>query len=253
MQDIRRIHVGKAPIDVIGAEDAAHWVLCRLNNGIKTRVAAANSAIIVATESQTAFAETLKSFDLVLADGFWPALSASLLHQFHVPHTNTSPFLRALFRQSGNDGLKVFLLGARPEMVKNAAANLYLFHPNAKTVGYYNGYFDIEDEPGVVELINKSGATVLLVGISSPKKELFIIRNWDNLNLLLSIGVGGQFDIWGGGTREAPDWVRRYGFEWLFRLMQEPQRLLKRYSVENMRFLFIVLKQLLNKVINFVK
>lgn len=131
----------------------------------------------------------------------------------------------------------MFLLGASSEVVTEAAANLARFHPNAKVVGYENGYFDLKGEPRVIDLINRSGATAVLVGISSPKKELFIHRHWDNLNVLLSVGVGGQFDIWGGGTREAPDWVRRYGFEWFFRLMQEPKRLLKRYTIENIRFL----------------
>ncbi len=245
-----RVYIGRTPIDVIGAEEAAQWVLERLRHGLKTRVAPVNAAIVVASETQPSFVELLETFDLLLVDGFWPALAASFLHRSRVPHTNTSPFLRALFRQSGPDGLKVFLLGARSEIVREAAANLMHFHPNAKVVGYENGYFDLNDEPRVINLINRSGATAVLVGISSPKKELFIYRHWDNLNLLLSIGVGGQFDIWGGKTREAPDWVRRYGFECFFRLMQEPKRLLKRYTVDNMRFLFIVFKQAMNMMVN---
>jgi UDP-N-acetyl-D-mannosaminuronic acid transferase (WecB/TagA/CpsF family) len=97
---MNRVHIGNAPIDVINAEEAARWVLYRLYHGVRTRVAPVNSAIVVATETQASFAEVLESFDLLLADGFWPALSASFLHGSRVPHTNTSPFLRALFRQS---------------------------------------------------------------------------------------------------------------------------------------------------------
>jgi N-acetylglucosaminyldiphosphoundecaprenol N-acetyl-beta-D-mannosaminyltransferase len=250
IQTIKRIHIGKAPIDIIGADEAAHWVLNRLYHKVRTCVAPVNSAIVVASENQPQYVEVLESFDLLITDGLWPALSASLLYGARVPHTNTSPFLRALFRQSGPDGLKVFLLGARSEVVADAAANLARFHPNAKVIGYENGYFNHEDETKIVDLINKSGATTLLIGISSPKKELFINRHWDNLNLLLSVGVGGQFDIWGGITREAPDWVRKCGFEWLFRLMQEPKRLLKRYTADNIRFLFIVFKQAMNMLAN---
>lgn len=250
MQKIKRIHVGKAPIDVIGAEEAARWVLDRLYHGVRTRVAPVNSAIVVATEAQASFAEVLETFDLLLADGFWPALSASLLCGPCVPHTNTSPFLRALFRQSGPDGMKVFLLGARSEIVTEAAANLTRFHPNAKVVGYENGYFDLKDEPRVIDLINTSGATAVLVGISSPKKELFIRRHWAELNVLLSVGVGGQFDIWAGETREASELIREYGFEWFFRLSQEPGRLWKRYTIENLRFIFIVFKQALGMLLN---
>lgn len=245
-----RVFIGKAPIDVIGAVEAAQWVLDRVHRGIRTRIAPVNSAIVVAARTQPSFAETLESFDLLLADGFWPAFSATLLFRTKVPHTNTSPFLRALFQQCGPAGMKVFLLGARPEVVAIAASNLTRFHPNAIVVGYENGYFDPDDASHFIDLINASGATALFVGISSPKKELFIERHWSKLNVLLSVGVGGQFDIWGGQTREAPDWVRKWGLEWFFRLIQEPNRLLKRYTIENIRFVLIVLGQAVQMLMN---
>ncbi len=249
MQDIenklKRIHIGKAPIDVIGVDEAVHWVLDRLHHGVRTCVAPVNSAIVVASETQASFVEVLETFDLLLADGFWPALYASLLYGSRVPHTNTSPFLRALFRRSGPSALKVFLLGGGLDVVMRAAGNLRNFHPSAAVVGYEHGYFELNEEARIVDSINASGAAVVLVGISSPKKELFIRRHWAELNVPLSVGVGGQFDIWAGETREAPDWIRKYGFEWLFRLCQEPNRLWKRCTIENLRFIFIVLKQAL--------
>jgi len=185
----------------------------------------------------------LQKFDVVIADGAWTAVAASLLFRRRVPHTNTSPFIRALFRDPGPEKLRVFLLGARPEIVASAAVQLPRLHPTVTVVGYQHGYFNTEDEDQIVESIEHSGAQILLIGISTPKKELFIRRHWSRLNVCMAFGIGGLVDIWGGKTSEAPEWVRKSGFEWLFRLVQEPRRLWRRYTVDGLAFLHIVLKQ----------
>ena len=240
---MKRIHITGTPIDKVSADEAALWVLARYKSGIRTKEAPVNAAIIAMAARDPIFQSSLKEFDLVIADGFWPALSATFLNKSRFPHANTSPFLKALFRNSSPNGLSVFLLGAQPELVEKAAKNLRNFHPNALVVGYRDGYFDLQEEGEIVNLINESEAKVLLIGISSPKKEYFIKRHWAQLNTPISIGVGGQFDIWAGNIKEAPSWIRKCGFEWFFRLCQEPKRLWERYSITNLRFTLLVLNQ----------
>jgi N-acetylglucosaminyldiphosphoundecaprenol N-acetyl-beta-D-mannosaminyltransferase len=233
-------------VNIANPDEAATWTFKRIQAKIKTTVTPVNAAVIVAASKDPDFKKCLAVFDLSIADGLWTAIAATFLRRSRVPHANTSPFLRALFKKSPADSLSVFLLGARQNVVKRAAENFITYHPKARIVGYADGYFKAEDEKGIVDAINKSKAQVLLLGISSPKKEYFIRDNWKRLKVLLSVGVGGQFDIWGGSIKEAPDPVRKFGFEWLFRVCQEPGRLWKRYSITNFKFILLVIKEVLN-------
>lgn len=245
---VQRIHIAGAPIDVITAEDTALLVYRRLKDGLRTRVASVNAAIINLASNSQEFQRILEGFDLILADGLWPALAGRCLFRSRVPHATTSLFLKALFQESSPNGLRVFLLGARREVVKRATANLPCFYPNAIVVGCKDGYFKSNEETNIVNIINKSGAEILLLGMSSPKKEFFIQRYSAELNVSLSVGVGGLFDIWAGDIKEVPNWMRTFGFEWLFRLCQEPRRLWKRYTVTNARFIWLVILQALRIV-----
>jgi N-acetylglucosaminyldiphosphoundecaprenol N-acetyl-beta-D-mannosaminyltransferase len=243
---LERVLIGAAPVDIATADEAARWVLDRKSCGVRTSITPINAAIVVLAARNQSFRQILEEFDLALADGMWPAIAASYLYKSRVPHANTSPFLRSLFRQSGSNGLGVFLLGGKPYVVKKAAASLPYVHPNAYVVGYMHGYFEPDEEIRIVNQINKAGATILLLGISSPKKEIFIRRHWAELNVPISVGVGGLFDIWAGQTAEAPNCIRKYGLEWFFRLCQEPRRLWKRYTKTNFQFIWLVLKQALS-------
>jgi N-acetylglucosaminyldiphosphoundecaprenol N-acetyl-beta-D-mannosaminyltransferase len=242
---MKRTHIADVPIDIVTAEEAARWVLDRIRQGVRTSVAAVNAAIVVMATRDPRLPRWLENFDLVIADGVWTAVAASLLSRARVPYANTSPFIRALFRRSGPGGLRVYLLGALPAVVERAAAQLPRLFPTVRVVGHEDGYFAAEDEHGIVERINKSGADILLIGITTPKKEMFIRRYWSELNVGMAFGIGGLIDIWGGQTTEAPFWIKNCGFEWLFRLIQEPKRLWRRYTVDNLCFLRIVVKQAL--------
>lgn len=244
---MHRIFLDASPIDIATAEEAAEWTLERMERGERTSVAGVNASIAVLAQEEPDVSRMLKEFDLVLADGLWLAWAASVLNGRKVPHANTSPFVKEVFKKSGSGTLKVFLLGAQQEVVTRASERMTEFHPQAEVVGFENGYFKEEDEAGVVERINASGAEVVLVGMSTPMKEQFIRRHWADLNVGISIGVGGLFDVWAGKTHEVSDLLRRLGLEWVFRLFQEPRRLFLRYTVANSRFIWLVVKLLFRK------
>jgi N-acetylglucosaminyldiphosphoundecaprenol N-acetyl-beta-D-mannosaminyltransferase len=239
----QRIHLGGTPIDVISAEHAALLVSRRLKDGLRTTVAPVNAAIVDLAANSPDVQRIFERFDLVLADGLWVALAATCLFRIRVHHANTLPFIRTLFQCCTSNDLKVFLLGARADVVKRAAASVHHLHHNVTVVGYRDGYFKSDEQSSIVDIINKSGANILLVGTSSPKKELFIQQNWGELTVSIGVGVGGLFDIWAGDVREAPTWIRKVGFEWIVRLCQEPRRLWKRYTISNLRFIVVVLNQ----------
>ena len=114
--------------------------------------------------------------------------------------------------------------------------------------GYRNGYFDKDQELQISKEIAASGANILFVAITSPKKEIFLNTYKEELQEVNFImGVGGSFDVISGKVRRAPLWMQNSGLEWFFRVLQEPKRMWKRYLVGNTKFIFLVLKSLIKE------
>jgi len=112
-------------------------------------------------------------------------------------------------------------------------------------VGYRHGYFSEEESPQVAAAIRDSRARILFVAISSPRKERWLGEHGPTLNVPFAMGVGGSIDVVAGITRRAPPAWQRLGIEWLYRLIQEPQRMLRRYLVTNVQFSAMVARALL--------
>ena len=88
----------------------------------------------------------------------------------------------------------------------------------------------------------------LFIGISSPKKEIFIKQYKDRLSANLIMGVGGSFDIYAGKTKRAPDFMKKYGMEWIYRIYQEPKRMWKRYLITNTIYIFLIIKKIFSQI-----
>lgn len=141
------------------------------------------------------------------------------------------------------ESYRVYLLGAKRDVVERTREVLLEKHPNLVIVGAHDGYFGEGDFDTVAEEVRTSGAQIVFVGITSPKKE-HLIERFRELGLLgIYVGVGGSFDVVSGSIPRAPKWMQRAHMEWLFRLMQEPRRLAKRYVVGNARFLALLRKE----------
>ncbi|MNR41476.1 putative N-acetylmannosaminyltransferase [compost metagenome] len=114
-------------------------------------------------------------------------------------------------------------------------------YPHLKVAGHHHGYF-WDDEAAIVEKIRASGAQLLFVAITSPKKENFINRWQDQLGVNFVMGVGGTFDVVAGKVKRAPKWMQDCGLEWFYRIIQEPKRMWKRYFITNSKFAWLLLK-----------
>ena len=145
-----------------------------------------------------------------------------------------------LVKLSAAKNYPIFLLGAKENVVNDTKSTLLQKYNNLKIAGIHHGYF-WDDEEIVVEKIKKSGAKLLFVAITSPKKENFINKWKDELGVEFVMGVGGSFDVVAGKVKRAPNWMQRSGLEWFFRLAQEPRRMFKRYAITNIKFLFLIL------------
>ncbi|WP_208995859.1 WecB/TagA/CpsF family glycosyltransferase [Pannonibacter tanglangensis] len=136
--------------------------------------------------------------------------------------------------------LRIYLLGAKPEPVARAAEHIEDNYPGHHVAGFRDGYFGPDELDDVIADINAAKADLLLVGMGNPRQEQFIVDNRARLNPTVCIGVGALFDFMSGEVVRAPQVLQAAGLEWLFRLMQEPRRLGKRYTIGIYRFLAAV-------------
>jgi N-acetylglucosaminyldiphosphoundecaprenol N-acetyl-beta-D-mannosaminyltransferase len=150
----------------------------------------------------------------------------------------------ALMRRAGDKGWRVFLLGAREEVVSKVADTYQRKYPKLVLAGYRNGYWKGEvEEAAVVEQIRASRADLLFVAISSPKKEQFLGRYQAEMKIPFAMGVGGTFDVAIGRVKRAPVWMQKSGLEWFYRFLQEPRRMFRRYFIEDMAFIWLFIKE----------
>lgn len=163
--------------------------------------------------------------------------------------TGVDLFLR-LLTLSNQKGYRIYLFGSKEEVIKKAKENIENSYPDIKIVGYRNGYFSDEDNDSIVHNMATSGADILFVGFSSPKKEYWINKNIDRLNIPFVMGIGGTYDYMAGNTKRAPKWFQTHGLEWVYRLAQEPRRMWKRYAIGNFSFILFTLRTTVYQKIN---
>jgi N-acetylglucosaminyldiphosphoundecaprenol N-acetyl-beta-D-mannosaminyltransferase len=142
-------------------------------------------------------------------------------------------------------GFGVFFLGARQDALEKAVANLNAQHPDLKVSGYRNGYFADDEGRRIAEEIRATGPTLLFVAMSSPKKERWLSEHGTATGVRFAMGVGGAIDVVAGVTRRAPRWMQVIGMEWLYRMLQEPRRLVGRYARTNGTFVLLVAREAL--------
>lgn len=142
---------------------------------------------------------------------------------------------------------KIYLFGAKEEVVVKVKKIFEEKYPQLQIVGYRNGYFTEADEPKMVEEMRRSQADMLFVAFSSPKKEFWVNKYLEQLGIPFVMGVGGSFDVVAGVTERAPVWMQEHGLEWFYRFIQEPKRMWRRYIIGNAKFVFLTYKTKFSK------
>lgn len=184
-----------------------------------------NSEIVVNAAKDPMLKALIGSADLVIPDGIGLVYASRILKQPLSERVTGIDFTDAALGVLAEQGKSVFFFGAKPGVAAAAAQNKAAQIPGLKIAGTRHGYFREEEEPDIVREMNASGADFLCVALGSPKQELFIARHRAQLKASVAIGIGGSLDVWAGVLERAPDFYRKYGLEWLFRLRQEPSRI----------------------------
>lgn len=230
-------------MDVLSTDETISEIDRRLIAGQFTQHVVVNVAKLVQMQDDPGLRAAVAGCDIINIDGAGVVFAARLLG-IAVPERVTGiDLFHRLLGYAESTGRSVYLLGAESLILDQAVANIRKDHPLLRIAGFHHGFFAGREDQ-IVEAIRTSGAELLFVGISSPLKEQFVNRWKDTLGVKLAMGVGGTFDVVAGKVKRAPLWMQRAGLEWLFRVMQEPRRLWRRYLITNARFLGMVLKEL---------
>ncbi len=237
------------PIDALTMEEALELSRRAINEGRRLRIGVVNAAKLVNMRRDALLRDSVVTSDIVLADGM-AVVWASRLLGLRLPERVAGIDLMVRLLERGSaEGYRVFCLGATEEVVSATAELIGERYPGVILAGRRNGYFSESDEAEVAAEIRAARPDILFVAMSSPKKERFLARWGDDLEVSVCHGVGGAFDVLSGKVRRAPRLWQRLGMEWLYRVIQEPRRMWKRYLVTNSVFLWLLAGGVLGRLL----
>lgn len=214
-----------------------------LKNGDQLIQIGVNSASVNELIKNEEYRRAINNANLVNIDGISVVWALRFLGH-KIPERVATPDLADdILTIAEKEGFSVFLFGAQETIILSCKKKLQEALPKLKIAGYRNGYYQAGDESLIVDMINKAKPDILLIGMPSPKKELFFEKYGHKLTAKYILGVGGYFDIISGVVNRAPKWVQNIGMEWFFRFIQEPGRFWRRYTFGAIRFIWLVLKE----------
>lgn len=245
---MHRIEMLGCPMDVVSMSQTVEVIRDSIAAGSFTQHVVINVAKLVHMRNDAQLRESVSACDIINIDGMGVVLGARFLG-YDVPERVAGVDLfHRLLAMSAVNGFPVFLLGATEDVVSVTASRVQALYPRLVVAGHHHGYF-WDDEAAVVEKVRASGARLLFVAITSPRKENFINRWRAQLGVDFVMGVGGTFDVVAGKVARAPLWMQKYGLEWLYRVIQEPRRMWKRYLITNLAFACLLSAEKMRRLI----
>jgi N-acetylglucosaminyldiphosphoundecaprenol N-acetyl-beta-D-mannosaminyltransferase len=227
-------------------------VLARCETAIQTRkpllIGVVNAAKVIKVRHDEDLRRSVLECDLVLADGQSVVWASRLLRKRLPERVAGIDLFEQLLILADREHRSVYLLGAKEEVLSALVDHIAMRFPGVKVAGRHNGYFTDAQAGEIAADIGASGADMLFLGMVSPKKEIFLGTWGPTLKVPVLHGVGGSFDVLAGVTKRAPQRWQRSGFEWLYRLIQEPRRLWRRYLVTNLAFIALTARELVKPV-----
>ncbi len=232
------------PILAVRMKDALDIVHSAITRRESLQIGVVNAAKVVNMYRNPALGEDVLSSDAIFADGASVVWASHILGATLPERVAGIDLMMDMLDQGNRHGYRVYLLGASEEVNAKVAENIGHDYPGVIVSGRRDGYFKEHEEETIANDIAAAKADILLVAITSPKKEQFLARWSDRINVPVCHGVGGSFDVYSGKVKRAPLAWQGLGMEWLYRLLQEPGRMWKRYLVTNSLFCWLVVREL---------
>lgn len=241
-----RIKFMNTEIDNLTMQEA----LCEIERLIEKKknayVVTPNIDHIVQLERGGTLCEIYENADLILADGkplLWIAKWYKTPIKEKISGSDLFPLLCEMAAQKK---YSMFFLGAAEGVAEKAARNLMQRYPGLKVVDTYSPPFGFESDATEIQkienMIKEAKPSILIVGLGCPKQEKFIYDHRNTLKVPVSLGLGASLDFEAGTIKRAPRWMSDHGLEWLFRITQDPKRMIKRYMIDDRKIFGLIWK-----------
>jgi len=214
-------------VDVVTMDKAVEMLETFIAEKKNRLVATANAEMVMTAQNDSHLAEVLDQADLVVPDGAGVVWAARYQGNQVPERVAGYDMVQQLLARAAVCGYRVYFFGGAPGIAEQACKTAKEWYSGLDVVGIRNGFFTDADEPGIIEDIRASKPDILLAALGVPKQEKWLAKHLTELNVPVSIGVGGSFDVMAGNVKRAPLWMRRISLEWLFRLVMQPQRALR--------------------------
>lgn len=242
-----RITMMGCQIDNLTMEDTLQRVEGFIQSGLPHQHVVVNVDKLVKADRDPELRRIINECALINVDGMPVVWASRLLGKGLKARVAGVDLFESLMRRAAEKGWRVFLLGAREEVVAGVKHSYEIKYPGLVVAGYRNGYWKPEEEEGVVAQIEEARADLLFVAISSPKKEHFLGQYQARMKVPFAMGVGGTFDVAVGRVKRAPVWMQNAGLEWFYRFLQEPRRMFRRYFIDDMAFIGLFIKEAIRR------
>ena len=212
-------------------------------------VCVANAHMLIEAHWSQEFNDILQRADIVTPDGMPLALSMKLLYGINQDRVAGMDLISDIFKISEAQNLSVFLLGSTDDVLNAVKSKASKEFPALAITDVYSPPFrepTQKETDELIERINQSNPAFLLVALGCPKQEKWMSTHMGKINTCM-VGLGGAFPVYSGLSKRAPRWMQRFSLEWLFRLLQEPRRLWKRYLITNSLFIYLIFKQFISQ------
>lgn len=219
-----RVEILGVKVDAVTMAQAVECVQKLIAARKPSIVATANAEMLMRATHDAELHQILNAAELVVPDGAGTVWAAHHLGYEMPERVAGFDLVQELLKLAPKKSQRIFFFGSAPGIAEKAKAKAESLYAGVQIVGTRNGFFTASDEPEIITQIRNSRADILLAALGVPKQEKWLAAHKSELNVPVSIGVGGTLDVMAGAVRRAPKWMQRAKLEWLFRAMLQPSR-----------------------------
>lgn len=225
-----KITILNTAIDVLTRQEALLKIVQFVRDGGTHHIVTANPEILVMADDDPEIHELINKADLITADGYGVLLAARMQKERFPERVTGIELAEDLCALSGRHHLRLYFLGGKPGVAREAALRMHQKYPDIEIVGTWHGYFRTHEAELIAD-IRDAKPDILLCGLGAPLQDQFITRWQSSLGVPVAIGVGGSLDVLSGRVQRAPMIFRKLRLEWLYRIASDRSRWARSFAL----------------------